>query len=175
MACVLHKLAGGDRRSVGRVDEVVQDVLADPALFDALFQGMEDEDAVIRMRSADAVEKITAVHSEYLVSYESALIHRMAHSQQQEVRWHVAQMVPRLALNEEERELVVDLLLGYRHDQSRIVRTFSMQALADLAESDMGLRRRVLPILEELTITGSPAMRSRGNKLVARLRSLEAG
>ena len=66
MACVLHKLAGGDRRSVGRVGEVVQDVLADPDLFDTLFRGMVDQDPVIRMRSADAVEKITAVRPEYL-------------------------------------------------------------------------------------------------------------
>ena len=43
-----------------------------------------------------------------------------------------------------------------------------MQALADLAEGDERLRRRVLP-LTELTGTGTPAMRSRGRKLLARL------
>ena len=44
-----------------------------------------------------------------------------------------------------------------------------MQALADLAEADARLRRRVLPLLTELTHTGTPAMRSRGHKLLARL------
>jgi hypothetical protein len=44
-----------------------------------------------------------------------------------------------------------------------------MPALADLAEGDEQLRRRVLPLLAELTGTGTPAMRSRGRKLLARL------
>ena len=48
-----------------------------------------------------------------------------------------------------------------------------MQALADLAEHDQQLRRRVLPLLAELTHTGTPAMRSRGRKLLARLERAE--
>jgi hypothetical protein len=44
-----------------------------------------------------------------------------------------------------------------------------MQALADLAMGDEQLRGRVLPLLRELASTGTPAMRSRGRKLLARL------
>jgi hypothetical protein len=44
-----------------------------------------------------------------------------------------------------------------------------MQALADLAEHDEQMRRWVLSLLAELTRTGTPAMRSRGRKLLARL------
>lgn len=175
MTGVLHKLEGGDRRSIGRVDEVVAGVLADPSLFDALFYGMLDEDPVVRMRSADAVEKITALRPEYLQPYKAVLIGEVARSKQQEVRWHVAQMAPRLDLSADEREAVVGILLAYLEDQSRIVKTFSMQALADLAQTDAQLRSRVLPILEELAATGSPAMRSRGRKLVVQLKSLEGG
>jgi hypothetical protein len=40
-----------------------------------------------------------------------------------------------------------------------------MQSLADLAGGDARLRDRALPVLEHLTKTGSPAMRSRGVKL----------
>ena len=57
---ILEKLKGGDRRSIGRANEVVADVLRDPTLFDALFNGMLNDDPIVRMRSADAVEKITA-------------------------------------------------------------------------------------------------------------------
>ena len=63
----------------------------------------------------------------------------------------------------------VAILHGFLDDDSRIVRTFAMQALADLAEDDEQLRRQVLPLLAELTRTGTPAMRSRGRKLLARL------
>jgi hypothetical protein len=168
---ILHKLAGHDRRSIGRVSEVVQDVLHDPALFEVVFNGMLSDDPVIRMRSADAVEKITAEHPEYLQPFKEELIHQVARSEQQEVRWHVAQMVPRLDLSVEERELVVAILLDYLSDRSKIVKTFSMQALAELAEEDASLRDRLIPLFEELTETGSPAVKSRGRKLLARLRN----
>ncbi|MDJ0691057.1 MAG: hypothetical protein QNJ41_21435 [Xenococcaceae cyanobacterium MO_188.B32] len=36
---ILKKLSGGDRRSIGRADEVVADVCDDPTLFDEVFGG----------------------------------------------------------------------------------------------------------------------------------------
>jgi len=78
-------------------------------------------------------------------------------------------MIPRLELSEEERAVVVEILLDYLNDKSKIVKTFSMQALADLAEQDAGLRSQVIQLLEELTRTGSPAMKSRGRKLLDKL------
>jgi hypothetical protein len=171
MAGVLQKLEGGDRRSIGRADEVVADVLAEPELFDSVFHGMAHGDPVVRMRSADVIEKVTARRPEYLRPYKSLLLQEIATSQQQEVRWHVAQMIPRLDLSAQERDQAVALLLSYLEDRSRIVKTFSMQALADLAREDAGLRSRVLPILQELATTGSPAMRSRGRKLLGELAS----
>jgi hypothetical protein len=45
-----------------------------------------------------------------------------------------------------------------------------MQALADLAEHDKALRAPIVRQLTALTRTGSPAMKSRGRKLLARLR-----
>jgi hypothetical protein len=134
-----------------------------------LFDGMLSDDPIVRMRSADAVEKITAKHPAYLQPYKTELIQQVAKIEQQEVRWHVAQMMPRLELSNQERAVVVEILLGYLDDQSKIVKTFSMQALADLAEQAAVLRDRVIPLLEELTRTGSPAMRSRGRKLLEKL------
>ena len=166
---VLKKLAGGDRRSIGRVSEIVAEVLNDSSLFKAVFNGMLSDDPIIRMRSADAVEKITSKHPEYLQPYKEKLIQQVAKSDQQEVRWHVAQMFPRLGFSEEEQAVAVEILLNYLTDKSKIVRTFSMQALADFAERDAGLRPQVVKLLEELTRTGSPAMRSRGRKLLEKL------
>lgn len=166
---VLQKLAGGDRRSIGRVDEVVADVLNDPALFEAVFACLLHADPLIRMRAADAAEKITAQCPQYLEPFKKRLIQQVAKIDQQEVRWHVAQMLPRLQLSKRERTTVVRILLGYLDDKSTIVKTFSMQALADLAQQDPALRPRVVPVLEELTQTGSPAMKSRGRILLRKL------
>lgn len=166
---ILEKLKGGDRRSIGRANEVVADVLDDPGLFDALFHGMLDSDPVVRMRSADAVEKITVNHPEYLEPYKAVLIGQVTEIEQQEVRWHVAQMIPRLALDDGELAHVVGVLMSYLDDESKIVKTFSMQALADLAEKRPGLRPQVVEVIKRLARTGSPAMRSRGRRLLAKL------
>jgi hypothetical protein len=166
---VLNKLAGGDRRSIGNSNEVVADVIRDPSLFEPVFNGMLNDDPLIRMRSADAVEKISAKHPEYLQPYKEQLIKQVAKSEQQEVRWHVAQMIPHLDLTREEQTTVLEILYDYLHDKSNIVKTFSMQALADLAEKDINLRAKVIPLLEELTRTGSPSMKSRGQKLLHKL------
>jgi hypothetical protein len=169
MSDILKQLTGGDRRSIGRVDEVVKEVLADPSLFEAVLVGMLHDDPLIRMRCADAVEKITVSHPEYLGPYKTRLI-QVARIDQQEVRWHVAQLFSRLGLTPKERRVVVAILSDYLKDESKIVKTFSMQALADIAEQDADLREPIIHQLQELTRTGSPAMQSRGRKLLAKLR-----
>jgi hypothetical protein len=162
----LQKLEGGDRRSIGRADEVVADVLEDPALFDPLFQGVYSDDPLIRMRAADAVEKISVKRPNYLQSYKGDLLQMVSQIEQQEVRWHLAQMIPRLDLTAAERRTALEIFIDYLDDESKIVKTFSMQAMADLTLQDPGLGPQVIPVLEQLTMTGSPAMRGRGRKLL---------
>jgi hypothetical protein len=167
---LLRKLAGTDRRSIGKSSQVVVQVLKNPRLFRVLFDGMLDADPILRMRCADAVEKITARRPELLHPYKKRLIHHVARIEQQEVRWHVAQMVSRLELTPRERRAVVAILREYLNDQSGIVRTFSMRALADIAKQDATLRPAMVRQLENLTRTGTPAMQARGRKLLAKLK-----
>ncbi len=51
---ILSKLEGGDRRSIGKANEVVAEVLADPTLFEVVFSGLFSDDPLVRMRVADA-------------------------------------------------------------------------------------------------------------------------
>jgi HEAT repeat protein len=71
---------------------------------------------------------------------------------QQEVRWHVAQLLPRLALTPPQRAQAITILRGFLDDDSRIVRTIAIQAVADLAEHDEEMRSWVRPLLAELTV-----------------------
>jgi hypothetical protein len=170
MELILKKLKGNDRRSIGRSNEVVKEVLANPSLFGDLLEGMVSQDPIIRMRAADAVEKITSKHPELLQPYKSKIIQQVSKIEQQEVRWHVAQLFSRLLLTHGERRGAVGILNNFMKDKSKIVRTFSMQALADIAEKDTELRAPIIEKLEELTKTGSPAMKSRGKKVLAKLK-----
>lgn len=169
MNALLLQLKGGDRRSIGAVPEVVKRVAAEPGLFAAVFDGMTDPDPLIRMRCADAVEKITARRPEMLAPYKLRLLQLAETARQQEVRWHLAQLLSRIALDRAERRRVVQVMSAYLTDESRIVKTFAMQALADVAVQDAELRGPIVRRLRTLTRTGSPAMRSRGRKLLAKL------
>jgi len=167
---LLRKLEGGDRRSIGRADEVVAAVLGQPTLFGSLFAGLSGDDPVVRARAADAVEKITVVHPEYLQPYKSNLIGPLAECDQKEVRWHAAQMLPRLRLNAGEQQRVAHILQGYLRDSSSIVKACAMQALADLPRQVLDFRPALLRQLQQLTVSGTPAMRARGRKLLGELK-----
>ena len=138
-------------------------------MFGVLFGGLWRSDPLLHRRTADALEKIMVGHPEWLQPYKEQLIRQVAQSQEQEVRWHLAQMVLCLQTSQDERAAMVAILLDYLDDRSRIVKTFAMQALADLAEQDAGLRPQAIHVLEEQSRTGSPAMQSRGSKLLLRL------
>jgi len=45
-------LKGGDLRSIGNVEEVVADIIANESLFAEVFNGMLSDDALIGMRTA---------------------------------------------------------------------------------------------------------------------------
>lgn len=92
MSQVLQKLKDWDLRSIGKADEAVQDILNAPQLFGEVFEGMLNDDPRVRMRSADALEKVSSKHPEYLQPFKNWLINEIAKIKQQEVRWHVAQM-----------------------------------------------------------------------------------
>lgn len=161
-------LSGGDRRYVGQVDTVVAIVLGQPRLFRRLIKSMWDQDAVVRMRAADAAEKVSVKKPELLHPFKAELLGLLAEAEQEEVRWHLAQMVPRLPLTARERARAASLLRGYLDDRSSIVKTFAMQGLADLAGADHTLVPATIQLLSQLTRTGTAAMRARGRKLLAR-------
>jgi hypothetical protein len=169
MASIVDKLRGGDRRSVGRSNEVSQEISTSGEQFALVMAAMFGEDTVVCMRAADAIEKASVTRSELLQPFKRQILNRAASVEQQDVRWHLAQMLPRLRLTKAERDRAVAILLDYLQDKSSIVRTFAMQGLADFALQDRKLRAQMVPILEHLTETGSAAMRARGRKLLAAL------
>jgi len=166
---LLKSLSGGDLRSIGASNQVVTEVLAQPDLISVLFNGVESSDPVIRMRCADVIEKVSAMHPELLLPFKNTILQRLTKVQQQEVRWHVAAILPRLPLTKAEVNSVVNVLLSFTNDRSSIVKTMSMQALADIAMQHQHLRPSIKQHIEELTQTGTPGMQARGKKLLKAL------
>jgi hypothetical protein len=164
--CILAQLAGGDRRSIGHSEQVVAVVSRNPGLFSELIAGLWSEDPLIRMRAADAAEKVSRKNPELLQPHKKKLLGLMAEAQQQELCWHLAVMVPRLSLNPKERQYAASVLGNYLEAHSSIVKTFALQGLADLAQKDAHLRPGAIAILREAGENGTPAMRARSRKLL---------
>jgi HEAT repeat protein len=166
---ILLLLEGGDRRTIGRSDQVAAIVAKDPKLFPELIAGLWSADPLVRMRAADATEKITRKNPGLLTPYKKELLGLMTEATEQELRWHLAVMVPRLPLNVTERHLAISSLNGYLEDRSSIVKTFALQGLADLAQGDPSIRPTVVERLREATRNGTPAMKARSRKLLFQL------
>jgi hypothetical protein len=169
----MDKLGGGARHSIGNSNRVVAEVKGEAVLFEKLIEGLFDLDPLIRMRAVEAVEKISATRPALLRPYRRLLIDCAASSEQKEVRWHMAQICPRLILNAVERHVLMSIMFEYLNDPSRIVKTFAMQAMMDLAMQDKSLLPDVKRYVEKLTATGSPALRSRGLHLLQKIAGLD--
>jgi hypothetical protein len=168
---LLDKLTGGDRRSIGRADEVAKLVLKQPAFFRELMTGIRDADPLVCMRAADAAEKVSRKRPELLHPFQAELLRLLDEASQQELRWHLAQMVPRLPLTQKQRVRAASALRRYLEDPSSIVKTCALQALAEIAARDASLQPEVKTLLQKAVRTGTPAMKARSRKL---LRQFEA-
>jgi HEAT repeat protein len=166
---LLDLLRGGDRRMVRGVAEVIEQVRAQPALFDQLIAGMQHDDPLVRMRSADAAEKLTRDHPDWLQPHKRILLNDISECTQQEVRWHVAQMLPRLTLARLELERAMHVLTQYLQDKSRIVQVNALQAMVELCQQNVDFKPKVVDIIQAQLVKGSPAVKARCRKLLKQL------
>ena len=171
MTKVLDKLKGGDRRSIGRADEVVSDIQKNQSLFKEVFNGLYIDDHVVRMRSADVVEKISRKNPGLLAGFEKTIIKELSQIEQQEVCWHIALLLPRLSYTQAQEKEILEILKRYLSHKSKIVNVNAMEALAMLATKNNTILRDVKQIIKLKVASGSPAIQARGKKLLKRLSS----
>ncbi|MEI7604340.1 MAG: hypothetical protein WCJ19_04955 [bacterium] len=171
MASILDQLLKGDLRTIGNSNAVVKKVLKEPSLFKELFPCLFSKDPGMRMRSADALEKISLEKPELLQPYKKLLLGKVSMINQQEVQWHLAQMFSYLELTPSEEKKVVQILFQFLDTtNSSIVRVFSIQTLADIAERNNGLSKKILKRIKDEVRVGSPAVVTRGKKALGQLK-----
>jgi hypothetical protein len=157
---LLDSLKGKNRRSIGRSNEVVAIVQQRPAVFPQLMQGLWSSDPLVRMRAADAAEKVSLRRPDLLQPFKTKLLRLLEVTTQQELRWHLAQMVPRLRLAKKDRVRATVVFRRHLNDQSSIVKASAMQAIADLARNNDDPVPELKELLSTLTKVGTAAMRS---------------
>lgn len=162
-------LAGGDRRSIGRSNQLVELLRKQPDLLPDVIREMWNPDPVVAMRTADVVEKLTRTGPESLQPFGKELLGLAEETTQQELRWHLAAMIPRLKLSAAEQRKAVALFTRYLDDKSSIVKTFALQGLFELAVHNPVLRPEVEERLRIAMRSGTPAMRARSRMLLSRI------
>lgn len=128
-------LEGGHKNSLGRVNEVISTVLSDRSRLEELYDALFDSDAWVRMRAADAFEKICREHPEWIQPYVDRLQNELSASTQPSIQWHLAQIYMQIELNENQKSHAIHWLKSLLRttDVDWIVAANSMKALAHFA------------------------------------------
>lgn len=101
---------GGKSNSLGRTDEVIETVLSDKQRLDELYTCVFNDDAWIRMRAIDAIEKVCRKHPNWIKPYTDKFQNELAKSDQPSIQWHVAQMYAQLDMNDNQKKFAIDWL-----------------------------------------------------------------
>jgi len=159
-------LSGGDLRSIGNSNTVVV-LTTSQHDFDALFRLLFSHDRLVAMRCADAIEKITSKNPGYLAKHKTAIIELCKKARHKELQWHLALILPRLALSGHEFEFAWKLLSAWAADSgnSKIVRVNAITGLAALIQKNNLLRARLYDLLDKMSAEKIPSINARIRKI----------
>jgi len=175
MGKMLALLKDGDRRSIGRAAEAARLARVNAALVTELVDLLSYPGAAVRMRAADALEKASAQNEAVLASHKTMLMDIADSTTQTELRWRLAQLLPRLDLDDEDITDAADLFVRwYRRDHSPVVRTFVLQGMAELASRDTYLIGETEHMLQDALSSATPSLKVRARKVKLQLERLRA-
>ena len=161
-----HLLLGKDLRTIRKSNEVAE-MVRDQESFDKLFGLLLHHERPLVMRAADAEEKVTITHKEFLAPHKFQLLSLLKSAVHKELKWHIAQLVSRLSLSPEELKEVWSILAYWTQNpnESKIVRVNALQGLFDLSRNDPALKTIFENILQNLEHESIPSLKARIKKL----------
>jgi len=146
---------------------VVQEVLSNPHLVAELFSGVFIPDPGLRLRCSDALAKVAHHNPPLLQPYTHVLIDTVSTIDQQEVQWHLAEIISLIELDQQDQEKAVTFLLRFLETtKSNIVKVFSLQALTDIARRNNTFKGTTIRVIKQEMEQGAPSIVSRGKKLL---------
>ncbi len=165
-------LTGGHPNSLGRTIEVVDTVLAQPDKLEELYNCYFSKDEVVRLRTSNAMKRVSREHPAWLVPYIDRLISDIAAIDQASTQWTLANLFQTLepSMTAEQKAGALNILkhnLATHNDW--IVLNNTMQTLAEWAASDATLQEWLRPHLERLSNDSRKSVAKRATKLLAAL------
>lgn len=162
----IRLLLGKDLRRLKGNSKAIEAV-TDQGSFDELFKLIFHHERNLVMRAIDAVEKITAYRPEYLTPHKKQLLNVLHSADHKELKWHIAQLLPRIKLTENELDEVWHILSYWalNPNESKIVRVNSLQGLFDLCVDNDDLKSQFHDIMTKMEHERIPSIQARIRKL----------
>ena len=170
MHSVREKLTGGTRTSVGSADEVIQKLLKNTAGLPAIYDLFLDEDPVVAMRASYVAMKVAEQKPDSVEPFAKDLLKNLNLYTQQEVRWHIPQLLAHLNLTLAQKRKAYEVLMEWSEtDKSKIVGYYSLQTAANFAETDDKLLQDFIPRLKKANKLGAKSIQNRCKKIAKQL------
>jgi hypothetical protein len=167
---VREKLAGGTRTSVGSADEVIQKLMKNTSGLSAIYDLFLDEDPVVAMRASYVAMKVAEQKPDSVEPFAKDLLKNLNLYTQQEVRWHIPQLLAHLNLTLAQRRKAYEVLMEWSEtDKSKIVGYYSLQTAANIAETDDKILQDFIPRLKKANKMGAKSIQNRCKKIAKQL------
>ncbi|HEY0964928.1 MAG TPA: hypothetical protein VGE13_00430 [Candidatus Saccharimonadales bacterium] len=162
---------GGKKNTLGRAEEVLQIVANDHSRLEELYRCLFEDDAWVRMRAVDTLEKICRVHPDWLDPYIERLLSEVAAIDQASVQWHLAQMFGRISLSPDQRRRAIKIM--ERNISSKeadwIVASNTMDTLAKFVADGILPASELAPLLKIQQSHHSNAVVKRATRILQEL------
>ncbi len=160
------QLRGGDLRSVGKANSIALQI-KDQNDFNELFECLYAADRVVKMRAADAIEKCSQPRPDLLHPHKKEILHFLEMPTGIEFRWHMAQLLSRLSLTEDELNFVSNTLTSWMMNkaESRIVRVNALESLHNIFKGKEPEMTHLLSNVNLLKKENVPSLNARIRKL----------
>jgi hypothetical protein len=161
-----YLLLGKDLRTITQNSSLVESV-HDQQTFDELFSLVFHHERPLVMRAVDAVEKVSLKHPEFLKPHKSQLLRVLKSAEHKELKWHIAQLMPRIDLTKDELKEVWHALVYWvlNKNESKIVRVNALQGLFDLAKDEPDLKAEFGRVVSAIEHEMIPSIQARIRKL----------
>ena len=161
MNTILDWLSGGDLRSDGAADQAAEAVLQHPDLITDLIAGLDSTDAVIRGRTADALEKVSRTKPELVIGRLTALLSLLKEDPVPMVRMHAAMILGHFAGYPEFTDKIIPELLSALDDASVFAKSWAIVSLCIYARKYPHQRRKITQKIASLSTDPSVAIQTK--------------
>ena len=163
-------LSGGNRTSIGDADKVISKLLKSPAGLSEIYSLFLDEDPVVAMRASYVAMRVAEHNPESVHPFTKELLKNLDLYTQQEVRWHIPQLLVHLKLTKAQTRRAYEVVMEWAEtDKSKIVGYYGFQAAADFAESDDTLLEDFVPRIRKANKNGAKSIQNRCKKIAKQL------